>query len=294
MNKIKIFNKEIEVTTKNCKLFGQESESYPRVNLYVVTKNCNADCQFCTYKNYANNWNGKKFKNILENLVDKVIINKIGVSGGEPTLNWDNFLEITNISKEISPKSELSLNTNGFNLDKLFTEIYKKYDFINLSRHHYNDHINNKIFRYESTKSDELKKFAKKQTHPHQLQFRCNLINGFIDNKEEIYKFIDWSNSIGVYDIGLISLMKVNDFCKDNFVKFEIDCLKNDNFFLTKKFEYCKGGCECFNWIYIPENEFKIPVHVYHKNTFIPELQTQILTYDGEFLKSGFGGEIII
>lgn len=291
---IKVFNKEIEVTTKNCKFFGEESKSEPRINLYVVTKNCNANCQFCTYKNYANNWNGKKYKEILQNLSDKIRINKIGVSGGEPTLNWDNFLEITDISKEISPKSELSLNTNGFNLNKLFNEeVYKKYDYINLSRHHYSDSINNEIFRCESTKSEELKEFAKKQTHPHHLQFRCNLINGFIDNKEEIFKFIDWSNSIGVYYIGLISLMPVNDYCKDNFIKLRIDELKNSNFFLTKKFEFCKGGCECFNWIYIPEN-FKVPVHVYHKNTFKPELQTQILTYDGEFLRSGFGGEIII
>jgi len=294
MSKILIFDKEIEVVTKNCKFFGNEGEeTEPRINLYVVTKNCNANCNFCIYKDYANNWNGKKYKEILKHVSSKIRINKIGVTGGEPTLNWDNFIEITDLSKEISPKSELSLNTNGFNLSKLFKDVYKKYDFINLSRHHYNDDINDRIFNYKSVKTEELKYLSKLKTHNHQLQFKCNLIKGFIDSKEEFFKFMDWSNSIGIYDIGFSSLMPINDFCEKNYINFNISELKNDNFFLTKRMESYKGGCDCFNWIYIPEDNFTNPVHVYHKNTFGPELQTQILTYDGEFLRRGFGGEII-
>lgn len=50
------------------------------------------------------------------------------------------------------------------------------------------------------------------QTHPHQIQFRCNLINGYIDSRDEVFKYLDWANELGINDVGLVSLMPVNDY----------------------------------------------------------------------------------
>ncbi len=108
------------------------------------------------------------------------------------------------------------------------------------------------------------------QTHPHQLQFRCNLIKNYIDSKEEVFKFLNWANDVGMNDIGLVSLMPVNEYSKENFIYFHIKDLIGDNFFLTKKWERTGGGCECFNYIYTPEENFRRPIKVYHKNTFMP------------------------
>lgn len=295
MNKIELFGKEITIKTHYCKFFSNPAEEIlnPYINLYVTMDNCNANCKFCIYRNNNKKWNSKKYKEVLNHISSKIEIRKIGITGGEPTLNWDKFVEITNISREVSPKLELSLNTNGYNFDKLFEEIYKKYDSINFSRHHYDDKLNNEIFGFETPTSKEISNFSKLQTYPFQLSLRCNLIKNYIDNKKEIFKYMNWANSVGIYYLGLVSLMPVNDFSINNLVQFNPDSLIDDQFCMTKKWERCGGGCECSNYIYLPNNNFERPIRVYHKNTYGPSKITETLIFDGENLKTGFDGDII-
>ena len=296
LEKINLFGTDIKLKTHICNLFDTpcvEVEE-PNINFYVRTNHCNASCSFCTYSNDASKWNGEKYKEVLKHITSKIKIRKIGVSGGEPMLNWDNFLEISNISKEISPNSELSLNTNGYKMDRFFSHpIYKEYDFIQLSRHHYDDNINDKIFKCKSPTSDEIKSYSEMQTHKDQLQFRCNLIKGYINNKEEIFKFLEWSNLIGINNIGLISLMPVNDYSKENYIYFKINELIGDNFMLSRKMSRVGGCCECFNYVFLPEENLRNPIHVYHKNTYKPSEIFETIVFDGENVRVGFGGEII-
>ena len=198
--------------------------------------------------------------------------------------------EISEFSKDYT--GELSLNTNGYNLDKLFDSVYKLYDYIQISRHHYDDKLNNKILGTTLPTSDEIKAVTKLQTHKHQIQFRTNLIKGYIDNTDEVFKFLNWSNEVGVNDIGLVSLMPINEYSKEKFIYFHIKELINDNFFLTKKWNRNDGGCECFNYIYTPEGSMN-QLKVYHKNTFRPQDIVETLVYDGQNLTLGFGGEVI-
>ena len=291
---IKIFDKEVKLKSHQCSLFGikgQKIES-PYVNLFIRTAFCNASCAFCVYSDDASKYNSNKLQEILVELKSKVEIGKIAITGGEPTLNWEDFKSIIKISKEISPFSELSLNTNGFRWNKLFEhDLYKLFDHIHLSRQHYDDDINNKIFNTDLPTSKEIKDAVLKQTNPHQVHLKFNLIKEHIHSKEEIFKYLDWSNSMGINDIGINSLMPVNDFSIQNFVP--IENLKDDNFLITKKWERHEGGCECFNYIYIPENNFRRPIRVYHKNTFRPSDIQENLVFDGQNLRLGWDGEII-
>jgi len=296
-NKIELFGKEIELRTHNCHLFGQEAEEFtePTINLYVRTKYCNAKCLFCTYADDASKYNEKKFIEVLKELSSKIKIRKIAVSGGEPTLYWDNFKSITNLSREYAPDCELSMNTDGFRWEQLFNDpIYKLYNYIQLSRHHYDDKINDEIFKTKTPSSEIIKEISKLQTFPHQIQFRCNLIKGYIDNKEEVFKYLDWANSVEINDVGLVSLMPINDYSKEKYIYFHIKELIGENFMLTKKWERYGGGCECFNYVYIPpEDSFRQPMKVYHKNTFKPSDIKETIVFDGQNVRLGFDGEII-
>ncbi len=294
-NKVNLFGKEITVQTYSCAQCGEKpiKIEIPGIALYALTKGCNANCGFCIYRNYAGKWNGKKYREILKHLSSKIDVYKIGVGGGEPTLNWDNFVEITEISREILPDNELSLNTNGYNSDKFYKDVYKQYTYVNLSHHHYNDEVNNEIFKAKSITANDIKSYTEIQTHPHQIQLRCNLIKGYIDTKEEIFKYLNWANSINIRDIGLISLMPVNDYCKQNFISSDISSYVDDNFILSKFRCRYGGGCECSNYIFLPEENFRNHIRVYTKNTYQPANVTEVLSYDGEYLRSGFGGEII-
>lgn len=297
MEFIELFGKQVKLKTHNCALFDQEAQpvAEPYVNLYVRTKFCNAKCKFCTYADDASKFNRERYVEVLKEITSKIKVRKLAVSGGEPTLYWDNFEYITYMGREfIGPDAELSMNTDGLRWEKLWTDpICKEYHYIQLSRHHYDDQTNDKIFGTKTPTSEEIKWAANLQGHPHKFQFRCNLIKGFVDTKEEVFKYLDWANSVDINDVGLVSLMPVNEYSKENFIYFHIKELIGDNFFLTKKWERYGGGCECFNYVYTPEENFRRPIRVYHKNTFKPSDVNETLVFDGHNLRIGFDGEII-
>lgn len=296
MKEVELSGKKIPLRTHSCSLFKEDTLEItdPTIDLYIRTKFCNAKCQFCTYANDASKYNESKFIKVLGEITSKIGIRKIAISGGEPTLYWDNFKNIIHHAKEWSPESELSMNTDGFRLEKLFNDPdYKLLDRIHISRHHWDDQINDRIFKAKTPTGDQIKEISKLGTTDHQIQFRTNLIKGFIDSKESIFNFLDWSNEIGINTIGLISLMPINQYSIDNYVYFHIKELIGDNFILTKNWSY-KESCECFNYIYMPsEDKFRRPIRVYHKNTYKPSGITETLVFDGENLSMGFGGEII-
>ncbi len=295
MESIDLFGREIKLRTHNCSLFGnQGSEVEPSVNFYIRTKFCNARCKFCTYASDASKYNEKKYIKVLEEISSKIKIKKIAISGGEPTLYWDNFKNISTIAKSISPTSELSMNTDGFRWRQLFEDpISQLFDYIQLSRHHYDDIKNDEIFGTNTPRSEDIKELSFLAKNNHQVQFRCSLIKGYIDSKEEVFKFLNWANSVNINDVGLVSLMPINQYSKDNFIWFHIKELIGDNFFLTKEWSY-KGSCQCVNYIYMPpEDQFRNPIKVYHKNTFKPSEMNETLVFDGQNVRLGFDGEII-
>lgn len=295
MDSVELFGRSIKIRTHNCSLFGEPgTKSSPSVNFYIRTKYCNSKCKFCTYADDASKYNEEKYIKVLNEVASKIPIRKIAISGGEPTLYWDNFKNIATIAKKISPESELSMNTDGFRWSQLLEDpISELFDYIQLSRHHYNDSINDEIFHSKTPSSGEIEETLKLCNDRHKIQFRCNLIKGYIDSKEEVFKYLDWANSIGINDVGLVSLMPVNQYSKDNFVGFKIRDLIGDNFFLTKEWSY-KGSCECVNYVYMPtDDKFRNPMRVYHKNTFKPSEITETIVFDGQNVRMGFDGEII-
>ena len=296
IDKIELFGKEINLKMHDCSLFGAENrELSPYINLYVRTKFCNAKCKFCTYAEDASKFNEQRFIEALKEITSKIHIAKIAISGGEPTLYWDNFKTIATLSKEYAPNNEMTMTTDGLRLEQLFNDpIYKLFDTIQLSRHHYDDEKNNEIFVTKTPSTEEIKNILKLRTHKHQVQFRCNLIKGYIDNKEEIFKYLDWVNDVGINDVGIVSLMPINEYSKENYIYFHIKELIGENFMLTKKWERHKGGCECFNYVYVPsEEKFTNTIRVYHKNTYAPSIINDTLVFDGYNIKLGFDGETI-
>lgn len=296
LDKIELFGKDVPLRTHSCSLFGQDPwEIEPSLDLYIRTKFCNAKCQFCIYADDASKYNEKKFIEVLKEMSSKIKIRKVAISGGEPTLYWDNFKNIVHHAKEWAPNAELSMNTDGFRLKKLFEDPdYKLFDFIQISRHHWDDKINDEIFKTKTPTSEELKEIASLATNDHQIQFRTNLIKGYIDTKEKVFEFLDWSNEIGINTTGLVSLMPVNQYSKDNFIWFHIKELIGERFKITKNWSY-KGACECFNYVYMPpEDKFRRPIRVYHKNTYAPSDIVGTLVFDGQNLRVGFDGDVII
>lgn len=294
MSTIKLFGREIPIRTHYCSLFGETPDKVdePSVTLYVRTKFCNAKCQFCTFANTAEKFNEKKYIDVLKTISSQIKIKKIAFTGGEPTLYWEQFKSMVNIAKEISPSSVLTMNTDGLRLIRLFEDpISKNFNNIHISRHHFNDDINNEIFKTKTPKSEDLKYVQTLTDNKSQIQLSCNLINGYIDSKEKLFDFLEWTNNLEINNVGFVSLMPVNQYSRDNFITFNMKDLINERFNVSKEWSY-KNSCHCTNYVYIPENVRK-PIRVYHKNTFAPFDIQEIIIFDGENVKLGFDGEII-
>lgn len=292
---IKIFNREIPIRTHYCSLFGQSTQEVqePSVNLYVRTKYCNAKCEFCTFANTANKFNFKKYEMVLNEISKQIKIKKIAFTGGEPTLYWDNFKSMVTTAREICPEANLTMNTDGLRLVRLFEDdISKLFSNIHISRHHYDDNVNNTIFKSKTPTTKEIQYCQTLAVNPYQVQISCNIIKGFIDNKEEVFKMLEWVNSLEINNVGLVALMPVNQYSRDHFIKFNVKDLIQENFYVSKEWSY-KESCECTNYVYMPQNLRK-PMRVYHKNTYAPFDIQETLIFDGENIKLGFEGEIII
>lgn len=293
---VDIFDKVIELKDHYCQFFDNKPSPIeePYINLYVRFKGCNASCKFCTFMDSAYPFDVEKFNTILDELNGKVKVRKLGFTGGEPTLNFELFKSLLVLSYiTLGNDTEYSVNSNGINFDKIYADdkLLNIIDRLHISRHHYDDDINNKILGCKSISSSDLKELQSKITDPSFLQISCNLIKGYIDNDGDIKKMLEYANDINIHRVGLVSLMPVNKYAKKNFVSNDLNIFKE--LFNTHKWSN-KGYCSCSNYIYIPEKIDKNYVKLYTKNTFDVSNVNNTLTFNGKNLVYGFDDNNII
>lgn len=303
MRYLEIFDKRIPIRKYGCS-FNNNKPAYmnpPRCNIFIqLTKKCNANCSFCEYHSYDNEiFDVDKLGYIIKNIHQKADIGKINFTGGEPTINMEIFDSIfhsiqNNIDKKRKP--EITLNTNGIHLAQILPYAYFL-DSIGLSRHHYNDNINKKIFRTTSIATkDEILEFQSKVENKKLIQLRCNLITGYIDSYEEIIKYLNHAIDLKCSDCGFVTLIPLNDFCKNHQVDFPSLMHESDDVIEIAKWSRLDENltetlCQCSNYIYQNENgEF---CRFYRRHFCRCDLNEGQLVYDGKNLRYGFGGEII-
>jgi len=283
---VKLFDTDIELRNHYCSLNGlQPSEiEKPYINLYVQFKGCNADCKFCEYKNLGHSFNVEKFKKVLKQLTEQIEVRKISLTGGEATIN-KNFYDVVDIVSKYD--SFLVVNTNGANLKELYEKDYtKEFDSIALSRHHYDDDKNNDVLCFDALSRNDLEIMKLKNLH-----LSCNLQKDYINSKEEIYKYIDFAADINCDDVGFVSLMKINDYSKEQFIDFDNLNLEFERYYKIKEWKF-EDSCKCNNFLYL--NKDGKVVKVYNRSNLKQTSVISNLIFDGENLKTGFNGKIII
>ena len=227
----------------------------------------------------------KKFKKILSYLQENDIrINKINFTGGEPALDLNTLDIIYSTIKTTHPHVELTINTNGFNIDKIFENFY--FEYYALSRHHYDDDKNKEIFGANVPSFDEIKKYSERDN----IHLRCNLIKGYIDSKEEVITYIEKFSDIGIIDFGFVSLMQLNNYCIDNFIDYNVTQFDIENMKLN--FQQKTNGCSCKNYLYSTRNGNIVQLYSRFNKDYTNQYNT--LVFDVNKLTVGFGGEVII
>lgn len=286
---MELFGTEITLRSEHCSLKEDQVKyniDIPYLNLYVKLQNhCNANCKFCEFRGEKRIFNYNKFVTLLKKIREKIVINKLSFTGGEPTLDLDLLFKCVRYVKAVDKNIFTVVNTNGINLIQMDN---LKADSIALSRHHYDDKINNEILGFKIN-SEIIKKFKNKNI----LHLSCNLIKNYIDSEQEVIKYLEKSSELGVYDVGFVSLMKVNDFCKNNHIDFiDFDFSNFKSIKQTKIWNH-NNNCRCSNFLYISESDANI-VKMYSRYYVNSNNCESTLVYDGENLRLGFNGKIII
>ena len=274
--------------------YGEQQEiTDKQIALYVVlTRRCNVDCKFCEYHNGTSEIDVKKKKNTLNWLLSFCNITTIHFTGGEPTLEIDKLKQLCKIIKQSDRLITTSVNTNGTRLKEL--ENIKELDNIALSRHAVDDTENREIFRSNLLPTaEDIRNFKDK----HKLHLSCNLIKGYIDSEEKILQYLEFASTLGINDIGLVSLMNINEFCNQHYVDFgslnirETERLTKSRCFKNISDETGKICCKCENYLYRASNMNLISM--YHRYAIKNNEIADYLVYENNVLKQGFNGERI-
>ena len=110
----------------------------------IMPGQCNANCNFCFWRSDKEPQDYiQQLKATLDSMPEEFA--QISLTGGEPCIS-PYFRDVLNvIDKKRYPK--VVLTTNGTSLIKqLVCPEFAKVDHLNISRHHFDDAINNEIF----------------------------------------------------------------------------------------------------------------------------------------------------
>ena len=195
----------------------------PHVNLFVkVTKGCNAHCLFCSNANAmppASAFNVDKLMDIISDLQERgVRVGRVNITGGEPAVVAPLVGRIIERMEESKYSHlHLHLNTNGILPGSQQLMKSDRWDSISMSLHHYNRHKLSEIYGCEIPENA----FSFEGINLQKVNVSCNLIKGYIDNATEAAKMLDFAIDLDIPRIGFVALMKVNEYCRKNFVDIE-------------------------------------------------------------------------
>lgn len=217
-----------------------------------------------------------------------IIINRVNITGGEPSVVSPLVIRILDaIEKERFDDVHLHLNTNGVTAQARNLMQHPRWDSISISLHHYDPKRLAEIYGCAiPTEPIEFKGIDKQK-----VNFSCNLIKGYIDNRDEVRNMLDFTLDAGIPRIGFVALMKVNDFCRKHFIDIEdIPFAEIPHIYFTKSKNRGRD-CKCSNYLY--NRNLKV-LEIYMRNYANPLYCESSLVFDGEYLRQGFHKNNII
>jgi len=169
----------------------------------MLESRCNGKCSFCIEKDGFRPKEKVSWLTLTEAIV-KTGKTNILLLGGEPTL-YPRLEEL--IRYLVNNDRKVFITTNGGKLmANKFIEKLAYVDGINISIHHYDLDINEKITGVKLNAGKLKSVIAFLHSNGAKVRINCNCIAGYIDSKEEIFKFIEATKEWGANSVRFAEL----------------------------------------------------------------------------------------
>jgi MoaA/NifB/PqqE/SkfB family radical SAM enzyme len=226
------------------------------INLYIdLCRKCSGNCKFCIAKlkkDYLKKVkNPKEFLDKLDSALAKLkeINPSVMIVGGEPTVDREKLLGTMDLIKKHGLRKPI-LVSNGSHLEEYINYINDKdvFEHINISRHHYDDTTNEKVFNSKKVPNTEkLSKIINKIKNKNIIRFNTMIVKEGLNSYDDVIKFINYSNNLGIKNISFSELSElegvnyfskgIEQYTKENLILIDEiinQVNENDNFELFK------------------------------------------------------------
>lgn len=285
---MKIFSKDLNLKDYFCSndnLYFFKHDT-PILNLYVqITGICNASCNFCKRDNICKYFNYEKFDYILKTLSNNIIIGKVAITGGEPLLNFEKTIKVINIARKYA--DVVTLNTNAFSL-KALERVYNLVDYIDISKHHYNNVINDNILKLSTPSLKSIKEIDIDS----KISINCVLQKDIIDNYDKVIDFLEYLGYYNIKSAKFISLLPLTNKAIKSYVD-PTNIINKCKNFTNSGMLYDHDMCCCFEFLYLSNNYSTIKTIIRHTTNSDYSCIKQFV-FNGCYLYDGFKKNTII
>ena len=299
METIKLFDQDLIVKNELCSTNPLDTVTCrAKLRLYIkLTDNCNANCLFCANGNSCDygNLDLKKLEYVIRYLFSQDRLQGISITGGEPLLEYNKLFELLDLIYQIDPNIEIQISTNGINLLKLLDyPNINALESIHISRHHYDDEINNSIFRSNKVaQAQDIITFQEALEDKKIVNINTLVMKDYISNLDEIKKMLDHVGELGVYKNGFVSLMKCNSYAEQQFINFNDIFSHLDSSFFKGHHFYHREYCECLDGIYLSRYYKLVEFYARMLKDCNCPYTTQLVYTSDNRLTAGFGKKLI-
>ncbi len=299
METIKLFNQELVAKNELCTTNLKEPKiGRAKLRLYIkLTDSCNAQCMFCANANSCDygQIDLNKLEYVIRYLYSLDRLHGISITGGEPLLEYKKLFQLLDLIYSIDPNMEVQINTNGINLVQLLNyPNVNNLESIHISRHHYDDETNNKIFRSNQVATaKDIINFQEQLEDKKIVNINTIVMKDYISNLEEIKRMLDHVGELGVYKNGFVSLMKCNSYAEQQFINSN-DIFNNlDGSFFKGHHFYSREYCECLDGIYLTKYNKLVEFYARMVKDCACPYTTQLVYTSDNRVTAGFGKKLI-
>ena len=299
---ITLFGKELEIKDYICSPDGityRRKPSAAKLQLSICpTSYCSASCPFCMAKNTKTDQkiDLRQLETVLRRLKEENIVRGVTFTGGEPFTDVGLLNESINMVFDIlGLDCEISVTTNGTRIRELHKiERLSYLDALHISRHHYDDAINQSLFGVEVPTAAVLQEMLHSVTYRDLFVLNCMMLKSYINSPQEAHRYLDFALKVGASKVAFMACTPVNAFAARETMGYETILRPEDPALLFTRgfqdYEYCR----CQDGIYASDSGEII--EFYGRNTDASGCSyCRGLVYGADnHLRSGYEGELLL